>query len=323
MTANAYLGGGGIAEALRHGADVVICPRVTDAALVVGPAVWWHSWSDAASVDARAGAVVAGHVIECGAQTTGGNYPFDDELPDARFPGYPIVLVAADGSSVVTKQPGTGGLVSVGTVTAQLLYEIAAPAYVSPDAVARFDTIRLEQAGPDRVRLSGIRGDPPPAELKVAITYEGGYRNSVTFVLTGLDIERKAERAVSMLWDVLGGRDRFESVDVALVRHEHPDADRNELATAHLRITVKDPDRSVVGRSFSNAAVALLLANYAGAFVTSPPADAASYGVYWPTLVPADAVGHSVTLPDGARRRPRWTAPSDSAGRQIRPGSGP
>jgi hypothetical protein len=298
VTANAYLGGAAITEALRHNADVVICPRVTDAALVVGPAAWWHGWTDE-DVHARAGAVVAGHVIECGAQATGGNYPFDGEFADARFPGFPIVSVAADGSCVVTKQPGTGGAVSVGTVTAQLLYEIASPAYASPDAVARFDTVRIEQLGPDLVGLSGTRGEPPPPDLKMAVTYEGGYRNTVTFVLTGLDVERKADRVLSMLWEVVGGRDRFASVHVDLVRHEHHDAPRNELATALLRVTVKDRDRAVVGRSFANAAVELLLASYAGAFVTAPPSDASAYGVYWPTLVPAGVVHPVVTLPDG------------------------
>jgi hypothetical protein len=299
VTANAYLGAAGITEALRHGADVVICPRVTDASLVVGPAAWWHGW-EPGDLDRRAGAVAAGHVIECGAQVTGGNYAFEDELPDTRFPGFPIAEVAADGSSVVTKQPATGGRVSVGTVTAQLLYEIGPAAYLSPDAVARFDTVRLDQIGPDRVRLSGTRGDAPPPDLKVAITYEGGYRNSMTFVLTGLDLERKAARALAMLWDAVGGRERFDRVEVDLVRHDRPDAPRNELATALLRVTVKDPDPDVVGRSFSNAAVELLLASYAGAFLTTPPSAAAPYGVYWPTLVPAACIAHAVTLPDGS-----------------------
>jgi len=191
VTANAYLGGWGITEALAAGADIVVCPRVTDASLVTGPAAWWHGWRRE-DFGPLAGAVVAGHVIECGPQATGGNYSFLDEIRDRRYPGFPIAEVAADGSSVITKHPGTGGLVSPGTVTAQLLYEIAGPGYANPDVVAHFDTIRLEQDGPDRVRISGTRGSPPPATAKVAINFLGGYRNTMTLVLTGLDIEEKA-----------------------------------------------------------------------------------------------------------------------------------
>ncbi len=163
VSANAYLGAWGIVEGLRSGADVVICPRVTDASLAVGPAAWWHGW-ERTDWDALAGAVVAGHVIECGPQCTGGNYSFLEEVTDRRYPGFPIAEVASDGSSVITKHPGTGGLVSVGTVTAQLLYEIGEPGYPNPDVVARFDSVRLTQEGPDRVRIDGVRGDPAPPE---------------------------------------------------------------------------------------------------------------------------------------------------------------
>jgi hypothetical protein len=301
VTANAYLGGWGIAAALRAGADVVVCPRVTDASLVVGPAAAWHGWGPA-DLDELAGAVVAGHVIECGPQATGGNYPFLNELPDLRYPGFPIAEVSADGSSVITKHPGTGGLVSAGTVTAQLLYEIAEPAYANPDVVANFDTMRLESDGPDRVRISGTRGSPPPENLKVALNYLGGYRNTMTMVLTGLDIEQKAARAEAMLFDLLGGKERFGEADVRLIRFDRPDAPTNEQATAQLRITVSDPDPAKVGRSFSNATIELALAGYAGFHTTTPPTAESAYGVYWPTFVPADVVEHAVVLPDGTRR---------------------
>jgi hypothetical protein len=300
VTANAYLGGWGIATALRAGADVVVCPRVTDASLVVGPAAAWHGWTET-DYDALAGAVVAGHVIECGPQATGGNYSFLHEITDRRYPGFPIAEVAADGSSVITKHPGTGGLVSTGTVTAQLLYEIAQPAYAGPDVVAHFDTIRLAQEGTDRVRISGTRGSPPPPAVKVAVNYLGGYRNTMTLVLTGLDIEDKAARAEEMLFGVLGGRDRFAEVDVRLIRSDRPDAPSNELATAQLRITVKDPDPAKVGRSFSNATMELALAGYAGFHTTTPPTAESAYGVYWSAFVPAEVVEHTVVLPDGSR----------------------
>ncbi len=299
MTANAYLGGWGIAAGLDAGADIVVCPRVTDASLVVGPAAWWHGWSRD-DFDQLAGAVVAGHVIECGPQATGGNYSFLDEIRDRRYPGFPIAEVAHDGSSVITKHDDTGGLVSVGTVTAQLLYEIAEPAYANPDVVTHFDTIVLDQDGPDRVRVSGTKGSPPPATTKVAMNFLGGYRNTMTLVLTGLDIEAKAAWAEQELFEILGGREQFADVDVRLLSFDTPDAPSNDRATAHLRVTVKDPDRRKVGRRFSNATMELALGGYAGFHTTTPPTPESAYGVYWPTLVPAEVVGHRVIQPHGA-----------------------
>jgi hypothetical protein len=301
ITANAYLGGWGIAEALRRGADIVICPRVTDASLVVGPAAWWHGWNRT-DHDALAGAVAAGHVIECGPQATGGNYSWPKEITDHRYPGFPIAEVAEDGSSVITKHPDTGGLVSTGTVTAQLLYEIAEPAYRNPDVVAHFDTLRLTEAGPNRVWISGTRGSPPPPDLKVAVNYLGGYRNTMTLVLTGLGIESKAEWAERQLFDILGGAGQFAEVDVRLIRFDQQDAPTNEQATAHLRITVKDPDPRKVGRRFSDATMQLALGGYAGFHTTTSPTAESAYGVYWPTLVPRTVVEHAVVLPDGTRR---------------------
>ena len=333
VTANAYLGGWGITAALQAGADVVICPRVTDASLVTGPAAWWHGWHRA-DWDALAGAVAAGHVIECGPQATGGNYSFLEEITDRRYPGFPIAEVAADGSSVITKHDGTGGLVSPGTVTAQLLYEIGDPAYLNPDVVAHFDTIRLEQASPDRVALTGTRGSPPPDTLKVALNMLGGYRNTTTMVLVGLDIEQKAEHAVTLLTGLLGGTGQFGEFDVRLLRFDHPDAPTNEQATAHLRVTVKDQDESKVGRAFSNAAMELALAGYAGFHTTGPPTGASAFGVYWPTLVPAGLVTQTVHLPDGRtevvrhHERPdqacaRLQAGSVAGAEPARPGGGP
>ncbi|MFL6028224.1 MAG: acyclic terpene utilization AtuA family protein, partial [Friedmanniella sp.] len=297
--ANAYLGGWPIVTALRSGADVVVTGRVTDASLVVGPAAWWHGWQ-AGDHDALAGAVVAGHVIECGAQATGGNYSFFQEVTDRRYPGFPIAEVSADGSAVITKHPGTGGLVSVGTVTAQLLYEIAEPAYAGPDVTAWFDTIELSQAGVDRVLVSGTRGTAPTGEIKVAVNYTGGFRNSMTMVVTGLDIEAKAAAATDLLFDLLGRRDIFDEVDVRLLRFDHPLAEVEAEAAAHLVVTVKDADPQKVGRRFSNAVLELTLASFPGFHTTTPPSRESAYGVYWPTLVPGSAVPARVVLPDGS-----------------------
>ena len=302
VSANAYLGGWGIAAALEAGADVVVCGRVTDAALVEGPAAWWHGWARD-DWDALAGAVVAGHVIECGTQATGGNYSWFEEIPYPTVPlGFPIAEVAADGSSVITKHAGTGGVVNVGTVTAQVLYEIGSPAYANPDVVARFDTIQLRQEAHDRVLISGVRGEPAPTTTKVCINLDGGYRNRMSFVLTGLDQQRKADWLTDALFRRVGGRDRFDEVDVRLV--EAPsDAPTQEQASGRLHITVKSSDERLAGKAFSGAAIELALANYPGFFATGGPSEAQSYGVYWPALVPADEVQELVVLHDGSTVR--------------------
>ena len=193
VTANAYLGGRPIADALAAGAQVVVTGRVSDASLVVGPGLHAFGWGDE-EVDAIAGAVVAGHVIECGAQCCGGNYAFFEEIPRPERIGFPLAELHADGSSIITKHPGSGGAVTVGTVTAQLLYEIGGPRYLSPDAVARFDTIAIDQDGPDRVRISGVRGEPPPRRLKVTANLDAGWRNAMTLAITGALVEEKARR---------------------------------------------------------------------------------------------------------------------------------
>ena len=298
MTANAYLGGWGVAECLRAGADVVVTGRITDASLVVGPAAAHFGWARD-DYDALAGAVVAGHVVECGAQATGGNYPFFTELAMGR-PGFPVAEVHADGSSVITKHPDTGGAVTVGTVTAQLVYEVAGARYPGPDVTARLDTVRLAQDGPDRVRLSGVRGEPPPPQVKVCLNYLSGFRNEVTFLLTGLDIEAKAALVRAQMEQALAGRTPSELV-WTLARTDHPDAAEQERATALLRVAAKDPDAGAVGRAFSAAAVELALASYPGFTLTAPPGDASPYAVYRPGYLDSKLVPHLAVLPDGSR----------------------
>jgi len=295
VTANAYLGAWGIVDALGRGADVVICPRVTDAALTLGPAAWKFGWARD-DWDRLAAGIVAGHIIECGAQCTGGNYSFFQEVPDIERIGFPIAEMHRDGSFVITKHAGTGGLVSVGTVTAQLLYEIQGPRYLNPDATARFDSIRLTQDGPNRVRVAGIVGEPPPPTTKVCINYLGGYKNAMTFVLAGLDIEAKARLAEETFWKLVGGRQQFTETNVRLVRSERADPQSNDEAFAYLHVAVKDPDATRVGRAFSNRAVEMALANYPGFFVTAPPGDASPFGVYWPALVPSELIEQRVVL---------------------------
>ena len=295
LAANAYLGAWGIADALDRGADVVVTGRVTDASLVVGPAASHFGWSRT-DFDALAGAVAAGHVIECGTQATGGNFSFFTEIADLDRPGFPIAEVHADGSSVITKHPGTGGAVTVDTVTAQLLYEIGGARYANPDVTARFDTVELTGDGPDRVRLSGTIGEPPPPTLKVGVNTLGGYRNEVVFVLTGLDIEAKA---------ALVQRQLEAALDITptwtLARTDRPDADTEQTASALLQCVVRSSDADEVGRRFSGAAIELALASYPGFHVTAPPSSGSPYGVFTAATVPADLVDHVVVLADGAR----------------------
>ncbi|MGW0282673.1 acyclic terpene utilization AtuA family protein [Streptomyces sp. NPDC003236] len=298
LAAHAYLGGFGIAECLRAGADVVVTGRVTDAALVTGPAAAHFGWRPG-EYDRLAGAVVAGHVLECGTQATGGNYAFFGE-GDVRRPGFPLAEIHADGSSVVTKHPGTGGLVDVGTVTAQLLYETAGGRYAGPDVTARLDTVRLSQDGPDRVRIEGVRGEAPPPTLKVGLNRLGGFRNEVVFVLTGLDIEAKAALVRGQLTDALAKAPPQE-VRWDLVRTDRADADTEETASALLRLVVRDPDQRLVGRALSGAAVELALASYPGFHVLAPPGKGAPYGVFEDVYVPHGAVDHVAVLHDGSR----------------------
>jgi Acyclic terpene utilisation family protein AtuA len=304
LTANAYLGAWGIAECLKGGADVVVTGRVTDASLVTGPAAAHFGWARD-DWNALAGATAAGHVLECGAQATGGNFAFFEEIYNVKAPGlkqtlgFPIAELHPDGSSVITKHEGTGGAVTTETVTAQLLYEIGAPRYLGPDVITRFDTIELAQEGPDRVRISGVKGEPPPATTKICLNHLGGFRNEMTFVLTGLNIEAKAEWVRAQLEQGLATRPR--QLEWSLARTDHQDAATEQEASALLRCSVKDPERHTVGRTFSRAAVELALAGYPGLTMTSPPGDATPYGRYLPAFVAAGAIAHIAVLPDGTR----------------------
>ncbi|MEU4033385.1 acyclic terpene utilization AtuA family protein [Streptomyces collinus] len=298
LAAHAYLGGFGIADCLRAGADVVITGRVTDAALVTGPAAAHFGWRPE-EYDRLAGAVVAGHVLECGTQATGGNYAFFGD-GDVRRPGFPLAEIHEDGSCVITKHPGTGGFVDVGTVTAQLLYETAGARYAGPDVTARLDTVRLTQDGPDRVRVEGVRGEAPPPTLKVGLNRLGGFRNEVVFVLTGLDIEAKAALVREQMADALAKSPPAEA-RWELARTDHGDAGTEETASALLRLVVRDPDQAVVGRALSGAAIELALASYPGFHVVAPPGKGAPYGVFEAAYVPQDAVDHVAVLHDGRR----------------------
>ena len=309
VVANAYLGGWGIAEALDRGADIVITGRVTDAALVVGPSIWRHGWARD-DWDRLAGAVVAGHVIECGSQATGGNYSFFTEIEDMVLPGFPWAEVAEDGSSVIGKPPGTGGEVSVGTITSQLLYEVGGPRYHNPDVTVRLDSISIEQDGEDRVRLFGIRGEPPPETLKVSAAYPGGFRNSLMIGLTGTDDLVKTRLLERQVWAVSPvPREEIAETRTTLIGGGVPDPDSNPSAISYVEFAVADPDESKVGREWSNALASIALASIPGLFGVWPPGPAKPYAVFWPTTIARDEVTPVVHLGDE-----EWEVPETRPG---------
>lgn len=297
LTANAYLGAWGIKEALDQGADVVICPRVTDAAVVIGPAAWKFNWQRT-DYDALAGALAAGHVIECGQQATGGNYAFFQEVPSFDNPGYPIAEIEADGNFTITKHPGTGGLVSVGTVKSQLLYEIGDPAYKNPDVIGHFDTLSIEQVGEDRVYVSGCKGSCPPPSHKVCINTLGGFRNGFEIMLTGLDIEAKAKILTDTFFKNIGGKEQFDDVSIELLRTDKENPSCNEEAFARLRIVAKSSNKDLVGRLFSAKMIEIALANIPGFGPMNPIGNGESFLVYWPTLVDSQYITEYVHIGD-------------------------
>lgn len=301
LTANAYLGAFGIASALTRGADVVVTGRVTDASVVVAPAIAHHGWTTK-DYDQLAGAVVAGHVIECGTQATGGNFSGFRELfrsgaPMDRPLGFPIAEIAADGSSVITKHDGTGGAVTVDTVTAQLLYEIQTTRYLNPDVTTRLDTIRLREVGKDRVEISGVTGTAPPERLKVAVNRLGGYRNTMEFILTGLDIDAKA----AWLRSQVEGRFTASQVTWTQTAPRLGDSDTEEGASVLLRCIGKDPSPDPLGKPFTAPLVELALGSYPGFTMTSQPGKPSPYGVYTPEYVDRGLVEHTVVHHDGTR----------------------
>ena len=295
LTANAYLGAWGIKKALDKGADIVVCPRVTDAALVIGPAAWKFNW-ERDNYDALAGALAAGHIIECGCQATGGNYAFFKEVKSFDNVGYPIAEIYEDGSFYITKHPNTGGLVSTGTVTAQLLYEINSPAYVNPDVIAHFDTLKIEEVEKDKVYVSGCRGSSPPDKHKVCINLAGGFRNGMEIILTGLDIEDKAKVFTDALFNSVGGKKQFDEVSIQLHRTDKENPNSNEEAMASLLVSVKSKDQNLVGRLFSAKIIELALANIPGFFAQGGVKSSGPVIVYWPALVDSKHIKEKVHI---------------------------
>lgn len=301
IAASAYLGGWGIAAALAAGADVVVCGRVTDASLTAGPAAWWHGWAPD-DWDALAGAVAAGHVVECGPHATGGNFSGFTSIPGVEHPGYPIAEVAADGSSVITKHTGAGGAVTVDTVTAQLLYEIQGPRYANPDVTVHLDTVRLSLVGPDRVQLSGVRGSPPPPTTKVAVFAPIGWQTVQMVFVTAPDVEPKVELLRRQL--LAAADPGIEQLDVTRLGQVPVDPANQWEATVPVRVMATARSREALA-GFAGLLHSLYLSSFPGFFhdggsmrITAPHPRVD----YWPALLDTALVEHRVTLPDGAVR---------------------
>src|SRR6201993_298859 len=312
LTANAYLGGLGIARALHNGADIVITGRVADASLVVGAAAWWWSWTPG-DYDALAGAVAAGHVIECGPQATGGNFSGFQTIADQTHPGFPIAEIDCDGSSVITKNPGTGGAVTRDTVTAQLLYEIGEPAYLNSDVITHLDTAALVDLGDDRVQIRGVRGSAPPATTKVAITGVGGWENSMILALTGTDVDAKAALVEGAVHGYIEAVDGIDAVAIDRIGQTQHDPDSQNAGTQLLRIAVQGT-KEAAGRAFSSRMVELALSSYPGMYSLGPPQPGSVFGVYWPALLDQAMLEHRVHHHDGTTET---IAPGRAAGAEV------
>jgi hypothetical protein len=296
-TANAYLGGWGIARALADGARIVVTGRVTDASLVVGAAAWWHGWSRE-DWDRLAGALIAGHIIECGMQATGGNFSGFEDIDLTRM-SFPIAEIEDDGTTHITKLPSSGGAVTVDTVTAQLVYEIQGRWYANPDVVADLASVQVHQAGPDAVTVTGTVGAPPPPATKVALTGVGGWTNSVWIGVTGAAFDQKREVFEQTLRDSLGDVEGIQELHVDLIGQQSEDPLTQNEATGFLRVVASGDDEQAVGRRFSGAIVELALASFPGVYLTAPPGGAKRLGVYRPAWVDQTKLQHRVVDADG------------------------
>lgn len=313
LTANAYLGAWPIVEALNQGADIVICSRVTDASVVMGPAMWHFGWKHD-DWDQLAGALVAGHVIECGAQATGGQFSLFDAYDDLGLPGMPIATVESDGSCVISKAAGSGGIVSTDTVTAQLLYEIGSPLYENPDVLADFTTVRIEQVAHDQVRISGTQGSAPSDRLKVSLSHTGGYRNRAVVGLTGGRVQAKVDWLKREVEKLVGPPASFDGFTWNLVGPAKTQDGFYDEMTAFVVISAKDKDQKKVSRNrFSAPITQIAVSNIPGYYLLTPPAAEQMYGVYWPTTVAKSHVHVSVRVGDDEPQPVSWTAPTRTA----------
>lgn len=300
-SANAYLGAAPVVAALSEGAQVIVTGRVTDTGITAAPPVHEFGWS-LNDWDSLASAVVAGHILECGAQSSGGNLTDWREVPSFQNMGYPIAEFSEDGVFHVAKHPGSGGLVNRKTVTAQLIYEMGDPReYITPDVVADFSTIQLEERGPDRVRVFGVRGRPRTELLKVSISYLNGYKAHGTMIVSRPAAVDKCRSMAETFWKRLGLE--FEETITELVgydschRHLAPPVDPPEIL---LRLGVRDPDAGKV-REFSKLFTSLILNTVPGVAIVGARPRTQNVVAYWPCLIPAAEIEAAVLVLDSGK----------------------
>jgi hypothetical protein len=301
QSANAYLGAAGIVKALERGANVIITGRVADAAVTLAPMMFEFGWA-ADDWDRVAAGLVAGHIIECGTQCTGGNFTDWPLVKNYKRIGFPIVEADEDGSFVVTKHPNTGGLVSVHTVAEQILYEIGPPSYKTPDGIARFDSVHVEQEGPDRVRVTNARGEPAPEKLKVSISYHAGWRAFGRLAVAGPDVLAKANKVAEAFWDAAGGRAAY---DEALHQFIGWNACHAPLAACEpgevlVQFAVRDSDERKINSRFAPQLVPRVLGTVPGiTYIADQGRPKASEVVaFWPALVSRASVKQRVIIGD-------------------------
>jgi hypothetical protein len=301
LSANVYLGAAPVVKALEMGANVVICGRVTDTAVTLAPMIHEFGWADD-DWDHLAAGIIAGHIIECGTQCTGGNFTDWQKVKSWSNLGYPLVEARPDGTFTVTKHPGTGGLVSVHTVTEQLLYEMGSPRYLAPDCVARFDSITLTQDGPDRVTISGAKGEPPPEKLKVSASFSHGYRAFGRLIVSGPDSLAKANKVADVLWESAGGRELYEDTATQFLAWNatHPPLTDSEPSEVLVQVAVRDADEKKINGRFGVQVVPRVLGTVPGiTYLADQGRPRASEVVgYWPALISRERVPMRVVVGD-------------------------
>ena len=299
LSANVYLGAAPVVKALELGANVVITGRVTDTGVTLAPMIHEFGWAQD-DWNRLAAGIVAGHIIECGTQCTGGNFTDWQKVKSFSNLGYPLVEATADGTFAVTKHPGTGGIVSVHSISEQLLYEMGAPQYLAPDCIARFDSIRLTQDGPDRVKVSGIVGEPPPDKLKVSVSFSHGYRAFGRLVVTGPDTLAKAEKVAQLVWESAGGTDLYEDTATQFLAWNatHPPLTDSEPSEIMVQLAVRDSDANKINNRFGVQVVPRVLGSVPGITVLADQGRPRASDVvgYWPALIDRSSVPMRVVV---------------------------
>ncbi len=312
IAANVYLGAEPVVAALAEGCDIVVTGRVTDTGITLAPMIHEFGWS-MEDWDLMAAGIVAGHIIECGAQASGGNLTDWREVKSFRDIGYPIIEMAPDGTFTVTKHKKTGGKVCAKSVKEQLVYEMGDPGqYISPDGVAFFDTIQVKELGPDRVGVSGVRGGPAPERFKVSMAYEDGWKADGEVLVCGPDVRDKAKVIADVFWRKTGHK--FAKTNTALVGAGSiwpPQLAQCDPDEIYLRFGVCDPDPAKI-EDFAKALPALILAGPSGMAVSTRGRPRAQQVVaYWPALIRRDRVAAEVRTfaADGAETQLRIEFP--------------